>query len=128
MLRLVPRGSDASAPARESPDRSVGVVLDRLYTEGRLTWPEADVLRRTLPRLLRDPSWPARIRDAVVELDASLPSEYPSAVERGLRGLDVPDAVVRALQTLRHHALLRLPDMGDRYQRLRAILVLLLVT
>lgn len=129
MLRLLTGPPDAPDPAADASLRTVELLLDRLYTEGRLTRPEADVLRRALPPLPpRAPAWPASVRAAIIDLDARPAAECPAFVERRLAALDAPVWVLRTLSGLQHHALQRLPDMGIRYQRLRAVLVLLLVT
>lgn len=128
MLRLL-RPTEDFLSSDDASGRAAELLLDRLCAEGRLTRPEAEVLRRALPTPPpRGPAWPSAVRAAVIDLDTRPAAEHPSLVERRVAELDVPEWAQNPLSALRHHALLRLPDMGDRYQRLRAILVLMLVT
>lgn len=129
MLRLLPRPSGASVPSARSSARAAEGLLARLCAEGRLTSAEADVLVRSLPSSARrDRAWAVRANAEIAALDLFPPERIPAHVERRVAALDVPAGVSRSLAALRHHAALRLPDLGTRYQRLRAILVALLAS
>ncbi len=130
MLRILPRFAGATPDLihDDPPPSENDGPFARLRVDGLLTPAEAGLLCRmtALEERARLMPYP-ELREAIARLDAMPSTEIPDFVESCLQAVAVRSWVSRPLSLLRRRAVLHLPDMGDRYQRLRAILVVLLV-